>query len=164
MPKLLQYPDFNVAPYCYSSQHLRLWRDHHFLVCFPQGRRCDNGFGFLQKSGGFQSKLQWRITNPDMLDAGSRLFPPLESIPQNYLPLIESLWFQEGWHTTRRFMFNDHATATLKLKAKSKRLEHPTRTVALAAFLWKYAMLASRAASGRSKPSVLTQSVNLRQE
>ncbi|KAL4313560.1 hypothetical protein GQ457_01G030780 [Hibiscus cannabinus] len=103
------------------------------------------------------------IPDPDMIDAGSRLFPPLESIPQNYLSSIETIWFQEGWHTTRRFVFDEHAVATLKLKAKSKSLNHPSRTVTLAAFLWKHAMLASRAASGRLKPSVLTQSVNLRQ-
>ncbi|KAH1090428.1 hypothetical protein J1N35_017685 [Gossypium stocksii] len=116
------YPNFNIASYCHSSQLLRLCRDRHCLVWFPQGHQCNNSFSFLQKLGGFQPRLQWRITNPYMLDARSRLFPPLKSTQQNYLPLIESLWFQERLHTTRRFMFTDHAMTTLKLKAKSKRL------------------------------------------
>ncbi|KAK8588860.1 hypothetical protein V6N13_087755 [Hibiscus sabdariffa] len=117
---------------------------------------------FMKSWAAYSQGSNGEIPNPDMFDIGSRLFPPLESIPQNYLSLIESLWFQEGWRTTRTFVFDNNAISTLKFQAKSKRFEHPTRTVSLAAFLWKYAMLASRVASGRSKPSVLTQSVNLR--
>ncbi|XP_039035177.1 vinorine synthase-like [Hibiscus syriacus] len=102
------------------------------------------------------------IRDPDMFYAASRLFPPSESIPRDILSFIETVRFPEGWHTTKTFLVHDDAIATLKLKAKSKRLEHPTRNVALTAFLWKHAMLATRAASGRSRPSVLIQSVNLR--
>ncbi|KAK8629519.1 hypothetical protein V6N13_078356 [Hibiscus sabdariffa] len=117
---------------------------------------------FMKSWAAFNRGSDGEMPNPDMLDIGSRLFPPLESIPQNYLSSIESHWFQEGWHTTRRFVFDDSAINALKFQAKSKRFEHPTRNIALGAFLWKYAMLASRVASGRSKPSVLTQAVNLR--
>ncbi|GMI65661.1 hypothetical protein like AT3G26040 [Hibiscus trionum] len=117
---------------------------------------------FMKSWAAFNRGSNGEIPNPDMLDIGSRLFPPLESIPQNYSSLIEGLWLQEGWRRTRRFVFDDNAISTLKFKAKSKRFEHPTRIVALAAFLWKYAMLASRVASGRWKPSALNLLVNLR--
>ncbi|GMI65662.1 hypothetical protein like AT3G26040 [Hibiscus trionum] len=117
---------------------------------------------FMESWAAFNRGSDGEIPNPDMLDIGSRLFPPLESIPQNYLSSMESLFFREGWRTTRRFVFDDNAISALKFQSKSKRLEHPTRIVVLIAFLWKYAMLASRVASGRSKPSVLTQAVNLR--
>ncbi|KAK8689025.1 hypothetical protein V6N13_087756 [Hibiscus sabdariffa] len=117
---------------------------------------------FMESWAAFNRGSDGEIPNPDMLDIGSRLFPLLESIPQNYLSSIESHWFQEGWRTTRRFVFDDIAISALKFQAKSKRFEYPTRSIALGAFLWKYAMLVSRVASGRSKPSVLTQAVNLR--
>ncbi|KAE8679300.1 hypothetical protein F3Y22_tig00111402pilonHSYRG01168 [Hibiscus syriacus] len=77
---------------------------------------------------------------------GSRLLPPFDPIPEKYVYLIERIWFDEGWYKTRRFVFDDQAIATLKFRVKSKRLERPSRTLALAAFLWKHAMLASRAA------------------
>ncbi|GMI65634.1 hypothetical protein like AT3G26040 [Hibiscus trionum] len=117
---------------------------------------------FIKSWAAFNRGSDGEIPDPDMLDIGSCLFPPLEPIPHNYLSAMESLLFQEGWRTTRRFVFDENAISALKFQAKSKRFEHPTRTVALTAFLWKYAMLASRVASGRSKPSVLTQPVNLR--
>ncbi|KAK8546006.1 hypothetical protein V6N13_067246 [Hibiscus sabdariffa] len=117
---------------------------------------------FIKSWAAFNRGSDGGIPDPHMLDAGSRLFPPLDPIPPNYASLIEGLWFEEGWYATRRFVFDDQAIATLKFKAKSKGLEHPTRTAALVAFLWKHALLASRAACGRSKPSVLTQAVNLR--
>ncbi|GMI65636.1 hypothetical protein like AT3G26040 [Hibiscus trionum] len=117
---------------------------------------------FIKSWAAFNRGSDGEIPDPDMLHIGSRLFPPLESIPQNYLSSMESLLFQEGWRRTRRFVFDDNAISALKFQAKSKRSEHPTRTVALVAYLWKYGMLASRVASGRSKPSVLTQTVNLR--
>ncbi|KAK8651509.1 hypothetical protein V6N13_141110 [Hibiscus sabdariffa] len=113
---------------------------------------------FIKSLAAFNRGSDGEIPDPHMLDAGSRLDP----IPPNYTSLIEGLWFEEGWYTTRRFVFDDQAIATLKFKAKSKGLEHPTRTAALVAFLWKHALLASRAACGRSKSSVLTQAVNLR--
>ncbi|XWS56141.1 hypothetical protein CRYUN_Cryun09bG0061100 [Craigia yunnanensis] len=117
---------------------------------------------FLKSWAAYNRGTNGEIHNPDLLEAASRIFPPLESVPQNYLSLIESLWFKEGWHKTRRFVFDANAVATLMLKAKSKRLEHPTRYVALASFLWKHAMSASRSASGSLKPSILTHSVNIR--
>ncbi|KAE8672837.1 hypothetical protein F3Y22_tig00111834pilonHSYRG00221 [Hibiscus syriacus] len=64
------------------------------------------------------------LRNPDTLDAASRLFPPSESVPLDLLSLTETLWFQEGWHTTKTFSFHDDAIATLKLKAESKLLDH----------------------------------------
>ncbi|KAK8549173.1 hypothetical protein V6N13_063569 [Hibiscus sabdariffa] len=44
---------------------------------------------------------------------------------------------------TRSFVFDDNAIKTLVLKAKSKSLEHPSRALAISAFLWKHAIQAS---------------------
>ncbi|GMJ12790.1 hypothetical protein like AT3G26040 [Hibiscus trionum] len=117
---------------------------------------------FVKTWAAFNRGSDGGIRYPDMLDAGSRLFPPLESIPQDHLSLTEALYLTEGWHTSKTFLFQNDAIAALKLKAKSKTLEHPTRNVALSAFLWKHAMLASSAASGRWRPTVLSNSMNLR--
>ncbi|GMI84994.1 hypothetical protein like AT3G26040 [Hibiscus trionum] len=116
---------------------------------------------FIKSWAAFNRGSDGKIPNPEMLDAGSRLFPPLDPIPLNYIFSMEKLWL-EGWYATRRFVFDEHAIATLKFRVKSKRLPHPSRAAALGAFLWKHATLASRAAFGHSKPSVLTQSVNFR--
>ncbi|KAK8994329.1 hypothetical protein V6N11_045422 [Hibiscus sabdariffa] len=117
---------------------------------------------FIKSWAAFTRGTDGEIPNPEMLDAGSWLFPPLDPIPRNYIYPIERLWFDEGWCATRRFVFVDHAISSLKIKVKSKRLEHPCQAAALVAFLWKHATLASRAACGQSKPSVLSQSVNFR--
>ncbi|KAL4309329.1 hypothetical protein GQ457_01G030750 [Hibiscus cannabinus] len=163
MPKLLQYSDFNIP---HIALQINVFDCGGIAIGMCGSHKlvdASTGSAFLKCWTALYRGSHGGIPDPDMIDAGSRLFPPLESIPQNYLSSIETIWFQEGWHTTRRFVFDEHAVATLKLKAKSKSLNHPSRTVTLAAFLWKHAMLASRAASGRLKPSVLTQSVNLRQ-
>ncbi|KAK8689023.1 hypothetical protein V6N13_087754 [Hibiscus sabdariffa] len=131
------------------------------LCCSHKVIDATTASAFMKSWAAFNRGSDGEIPNPDMLDIGSHLFPPLESIPQNHLSSMERFLFREGWRTTRRFVFDDNAISALKFQAKSKHFE-PTRTVALVAFLWKYAMLASRVASGRSKPSVLTQAVNLR--
>ncbi|XWS66498.1 hypothetical protein CRYUN_Cryun05aG0204800 [Craigia yunnanensis] len=119
---------------------------------------------FLRSWATFSQGTNAEIPHPDLLKASSRLFPPMHSMPPNFLSSMESFWFKEGRYKTRRFVFDANAVATLMFKAKSKRLEHPSRAEALTAFIWKYAMLASRSASGILKPSVLTQAMNLRRK
>ncbi|XWS59303.1 hypothetical protein CRYUN_Cryun08bG0110200 [Craigia yunnanensis] len=80
------------------------------------------------------------------------------------LSLVKNIWFNEGRRKTRTFVFDEKSIDALKSKVKSKRLEHPTRVQALTAFIWKYAMLASRSASGISKPSMCSHIVNLRRK
>ncbi|KAL4378158.1 hypothetical protein GQ457_02G030300 [Hibiscus cannabinus] len=76
---------------------------------------------------------------------------------------LKSLFLNDGRRKmTRSFVFDANAITTLVLKAKSKSLEHPSRALALSAFLWKHAIQASRSASGTLKPSILGQAVNIR--
>ncbi|OMO68846.1 Transferase [Corchorus olitorius] len=102
------------------------------------------------------------ILQPDLLEASSRLFPPIDLIPPQVSSSINSLWFKEGRYKTRTFVFDAEAISALMFKAKSKNLEYPSRSETLTAFIWKYSMLASRSASGIIKPSLITQAVNLR--
>ncbi|KAE8660050.1 hypothetical protein F3Y22_tig00116959pilonHSYRG00550 [Hibiscus syriacus] len=63
---------------------------------------------------------------------------------------------------TRTYVFDVNAISTLKMKAKSKSLEHPSRVLVLSAFLWKHGIQASRSESGTLKPAILCQPVNIR--
>ncbi|WRX24729.1 hypothetical protein QQP08_017216 [Theobroma cacao] len=117
---------------------------------------------FLRSWAAFSRGSNGEIPHPDLLEASSRLFPPMDSMPPNFLSSTRTLWFKEERYKTRRFVFDANAIATLMFKAKSKSLEHPSRVEALTAFIWKYAMLACASASGILKPSVLCQAVNLR--
>ncbi|XP_057470194.1 stemmadenine O-acetyltransferase-like [Actinidia eriantha] len=70
--------------------------------------------------------------------------------------------FKVGNCTTRRFVFDASAIATLKAKAASSCVLNPTRVEAVSAFLWKCAMAASEEKSGFKRPSLLSHVVNLR--
>ncbi|XP_039013049.1 vinorine synthase-like [Hibiscus syriacus] len=101
------------------------------------------------------------IPNPGLLGASSHFFPPIESIPES--ADVESMFFNyDRRQMTRTYVFDANAISTLKLKLKSKSLEHPSRSLALTAFIWKHAIQASRSASGTLKPAILCQPVNLR--
>ncbi|XP_022746637.1 vinorine synthase-like [Durio zibethinus] len=117
---------------------------------------------FLKSWAAFSRGSNGEIPNPDLLEAPSRFFPPIESTPPN--TSMKGLFFNEGRRETRSFVFDANAIATLMFKAKSKRLELPSRVVALSAFLWKHAIRASRSTSGILKPAILSQSVNIRQK
>ncbi|XVE96174.1 hypothetical protein REPUB_Repub02eG0199000 [Reevesia pubescens] len=117
---------------------------------------------FLKSWAAFNRGSNGKIPNPDLLEASSRFFPPIEPMPPT--TGIEGLLFNEGRRKTRRFVFDANSIATLMFKAKSKSLEHPSRVVAVSAFVWKYAIQASRSASGILKPAILSQSVNIRQK
>ncbi|EEF49593.1 conserved hypothetical protein [Ricinus communis] len=58
---------------------------------------------------------------------------------------------------------NDGITGTtLTANGKSELIHNPTRVEALSAFIWRSAMKACRSISGSSRPSVLSQAVNIR--
>ncbi|TYG73580.1 hypothetical protein ES288_D04G113200v1 [Gossypium darwinii] len=82
------------------------------------------------------------IPDPDLLEAGSRFFPPMESMPTSIN--FKRLPFNEGRRKSRSFVFDANAIATLMFKAKSKSLEQPSRVASLGAFLWKHAIQVSR--------------------
>ena len=102
------------------------------------------------------------VKQPDFEQA-SLLFPPRNSLPQNHLSLMETLWFTEGNYITRRFVFNPKAIAMLRAKAKAGRPDaKPTRIQTLTCFIWKCCLAASKAISGSPKPSILVEAVDLR--
>ncbi|KAF2295563.1 hypothetical protein GH714_033201 [Hevea brasiliensis] len=109
----------------------------------------------------FRGDLQ-DVIKPDLNEA-SLVFPPKISFPQNHLSLMESLWFTEANYVTRRFVFNAKAIATLRDKAKGKLAAPPSRIETLSCFIWKCGMTATKQISGVTKPSILVEAVNLRQ-
>ncbi|WOG99820.1 hypothetical protein DCAR_0519176 [Daucus carota subsp. sativus] len=71
--------------------------------------------------------------------------------------------FKKGKCTTRRFVFDGSAIATLKKMTTDKNVvQNPTRVEAVSAFIWKCAMVASEKKGGAKNLSLLTHVVNLR--
>nr|KJB61945.1 hypothetical protein B456_009G392900 [Gossypium raimondii] len=117
---------------------------------------------FLKTWAAFSLGSNGEIPDPDLLEAGSRFFPPMESMPTSIN--FKRLPFNEGRRKSRSFVFDANAIATLMFKAKSKSLEQPSRVASLGAFLWKHAIQASRSVSGSRKPAILCQTVNIRRK
>ncbi|TYI87005.1 hypothetical protein E1A91_D04G106900v1 [Gossypium mustelinum] len=115
---------------------------------------------FLKTWAAFSLGSNGEIPDPDLLEAGSRFFPPMESMPTSIN--FKRLPFNEGRRKSRSFVFDANAIATLMFKAKSKSLEQPSRVASLGAFLWKHAIQVSRSVSGNRKPTILCQTVNIR--
>ncbi|EEF32779.1 vinorine synthase-like [Ricinus communis] len=103
------------------------------------------------------------VIQPDF-EQPSTFFPSSTSLPQNYLSLMERIWFVKANYITKRFVFDAKAIAALRVKAKAKLEAEPTRIATLSCFIWKCSMAASRAISGAPKPSILVEAVNLRQK
>ncbi|XVE61314.1 hypothetical protein DITRI_Ditri06bG0029800 [Diplodiscus trichospermus] len=94
--------------------------------------------------------------------SSSQFFPPMDRMPPKTLSKMKSMWFNyEGRRKTRTFIFDEKSIDTLKSQVRSKSVERPTRVQAPTAFIWKYAMLASRSASGISKPFLATTYIEL---
>jgi shikimate O-hydroxycinnamoyltransferase len=91
-------------------------------------------------------------------------FPPQDTLPPNYVSLMESLWFKEGKYKTRIFVFDAKAIATLRGKSKSERVDNPTRIESLSNFICKHATTASRVISCSPRPYILAQAVNIRRK
>ncbi|KAK8628203.1 hypothetical protein V6N13_063913 [Hibiscus sabdariffa] len=131
------------------------------LCCFHKIFDGPTAYSFLNSWAAFSRGANGEIPNPELLGASSRLFPPIESMLES--AALKSLFFNDGRRKmTRSFVFDANAITTLVLEAKSKSLEHPSRALALSAFLWKHAIQASRSVSGTVKPSILGQPVNIR--
>ncbi|KAK7815377.1 vinorine synthase [Quercus suber] len=104
-----------------------------------------------------------KLVNPNFTEASSLShFPPQNILPHIAKPLVERLWFCEGKYKTRRFVFDAKAIATLRAKARSERVENPTRIESLSSFICKHASAASRLASGSPRPSILAQAISIR--
>ncbi|KAK8595941.1 hypothetical protein V6N12_064447 [Hibiscus sabdariffa] len=68
------------------------------------------------------------------------------------MPNMKNLLLNDGRREmVRSFEFDADAIVMLMFKAKSKSLEHPSRVLALSAFVWKHAILASRSISRSTK-------------
>ncbi|KAG2683240.1 hypothetical protein I3760_10G023900 [Carya illinoinensis] len=103
-----------------------------------------------------------KLVQPDFSEASSPLrFPPQEDplLLQSLASLVEGLWFNEGKYKTRRFVFGEKAISTLRAKAKSKRVDNPSRIESLSAFIAARTMATS---SGFARPTILAQAVNIR--
>ncbi|KAG4151903.1 hypothetical protein ERO13_D04G094416v2 [Gossypium hirsutum] len=82
---------------------------------------------FLKTWAAFSLGSNGEIPDPDLLEAGSRFFPPMELMPTSIN--FKRLPFNEGRRKSRSFVFDANAIATLMFKAKSKSLEQPSQTV-----------------------------------
>ncbi|KAJ8773655.1 hypothetical protein K2173_005901 [Erythroxylum novogranatense] len=89
---------------------------------------------------------------------GASIFPPIDSsIPQM------SLEFAQQKPVTKRFVFDAHKLAKIRIKAANKKVPQPSRIEAVSALIWKCVVTASRSKLGySSRPSVWALSVNLR--
>ncbi|GMI86976.1 hypothetical protein like AT3G26040 [Hibiscus trionum] len=97
------------------------------------------------------------------LDEASKLFPPRNVVPQNYLSTMENLWFPGSNNSiTKRFTFHAKSITQLRAIAKGEHQATPSRVQALSGFILKRCMAASRTISGSSKPSVVAQAASLR--
>ncbi|XP_041017767.1 stemmadenine O-acetyltransferase-like [Juglans microcarpa x Juglans regia] len=114
----------------------------------------------------------WTTTARGSKSNIAAVFPNFDS--SSLFPASDDLWlrdssmamwgslFRKGKSVTRRFVFPDSATATLKAQATSSYVKQPSRLEVVSAFIWKHAMAASRQNNGSQKPSLMTHLVNLR--
>ncbi|KAG2698177.1 hypothetical protein I3760_07G137700 [Carya illinoinensis] len=112
----------------------------------------------------------WTTTARGSKSNIAAVFPNFDSsslFPASDLWLRDSsmaMWgslLRKGKSVTRRFVFPDSATATLKAQATSSYLKQPSSVEVVSAFIWKHAMAASRQNNGSQKPSLMTHLVNL---
>ncbi|WCJ19292.1 HXXXD-type acyl-transferase family protein [Euphorbia peplus] len=131
----------------------------HKLVDGPSAASFINAWASISRNGVFPETVLPNCTQ------GSLVFPAKIPFPEEYVTLMERLWFSKDNYITRRFVFNAKALSTIRAKATRERdgkLIKPSKLEALTCFLWKCFMAASRAISGTPKPSFLIETVNLR--
>ncbi|KAE8700112.1 hypothetical protein F3Y22_tig00110561pilonHSYRG00006 [Hibiscus syriacus] len=96
-------------------------------------------------------------------DEASKVFPPRNEVPENYLSMMENLWFPESNnYITKRFTFDTKSITELRAIAKGELEATPSRVQTLSGFIWKRFMAVSCRNSESSKPSIAIQAVNLR--
>ncbi|KAG9132093.1 hypothetical protein Leryth_023702 [Lithospermum erythrorhizon] len=100
-----------------------------------------------------------QVTYPDLF-SGSKLFPPRDPIPSEFLKAFDNFFFTKS-NSMKRFVFDAKAIATLKAQAASEQVPYPSRVVALTAFITKRIL----AARDEKCPETLmiTHPVNIRQ-
>ncbi|CAI0410926.1 unnamed protein product [Linum tenue] len=103
------------------------------------------------------------VVPPDFAQA-SQLLPPRDPSPENYINLMETIWFTEENYMTRRFVFDSNSIGQLRAMAAGggESIKKLSRVEALSCFIWKCSMAASKAVSSASKTSILVEAVNLR--
>ncbi|CAN1846224.1 Stemmadenine O-acetyltransferase [Linum perenne] len=109
--------------------------------------------------------------NEDLLpnfSEGQLNFPPVKSLPAHKILQSEDLWFtSNGVPATRRFVFDADSILKLRLKAKSKTLNNPTRSDALSAFIWKCIITSFATSTNKGnnyRPSFFATTLNLREK
>ncbi|PRQ58720.1 putative alcohol O-acetyltransferase [Rosa chinensis] len=123
----------------------------------------DTGNAFLKTWASIFRGARDDIVHPDLSQA-SLFFPPRDPLPQNYLDLMDSLWFKGSNYVSKRFVFDAKSIATLRARSTSENVPKPTRVEILTSFIWKHAMAASRALSSGTSPktSIVVHAVNMR--
>ncbi|KAK8549190.1 hypothetical protein V6N13_063586 [Hibiscus sabdariffa] len=78
-------------------------------------------YAFLNSWEAFSRSSNGEVPNPGLLGASSRLFPPIELMPEN--AAMKSLFFNDGRRKmTKSFVFDANAITTLVLKTKKQKL------------------------------------------
>ncbi|XP_061999442.1 stemmadenine O-acetyltransferase-like [Rosa rugosa] len=123
----------------------------------------DTGYAVLKTWASIFRGARDDIVHPNLSQA-SLFFPPRDPLPQNYLDLMDSLWFKRSNYVSKRFVFDAKSIATLRARSTSENVPKPTRVEILTSFIWKHAMAASRALSSGTSPktSIVVHAVNMR--
>lgn len=98
-------------------------------------------------------------------DASSLFLPTEDDLFHQSRAISEASYtrfLQTGRFVNRRFVFDAKAIAELKAKAKSSRVENPTRVEVVSAILSKSIMAVLNKKSASHKPTLLSHAVNLR--
>ena len=103
-----------------------------------------------------------KVVSPDFV--ASLVFPSDDQLwLKDSSTVMWGSLFKKGKFTTRRFVFDGSAIATLKTMTSGENgVQNPTRVEAVSAFIWKCAMDASEKKHGAKRSSLLTHVVNLR--
>ncbi|KAL6533109.1 hypothetical protein OROMI_027221 [Orobanche minor] len=123
---------------------------------------------FLKTWAGYCGPTRYEpVGKPDLaLDLGSSLFPPLSSLPADYLTNHTSFYFPGGNFSslTRRFVFNSSAIAALRKKATSAAVPRPSRVEVLTGFISERLMAGLKKLASEPPPPAMTvtHAVNIR--
>ncbi|KAI5670470.1 hypothetical protein M9H77_10834 [Catharanthus roseus] len=123
---------------------------------------------FLKNWGKISCGLKEKVEIPNLTSASS-LFPPKESLPNDFVTDFDNFFFQGTKSLMRRFVFDSTAIKTLKNKSFSENVPNPSRVEALIAFVVQHMNAAAASKkkkstkSGNPETIMITHPVNLRQ-
>ncbi|CAN0890159.1 Stemmadenine O-acetyltransferase [Linum grandiflorum] len=113
---------------------------------------------FLETWAAISNKVA--ALHPPDLVRGCSVFRARESIPSEIRTFGENLYFKDSRGvSSRRFVFDNDAVSELKSRARSAKVENPTRREAISAFIWKSVMDSDSESPGQY---YFIQAVNLR--